>query len=85
MLKQKYDRLASTNKSTGDPSCTVEVRKAKRISRAILAKAQSSALGGADASDGEDEEVIDKTSRVGARVGRRAPGTGGIREELTRV
>lgn len=40
------------------------MRSAKRISRAILATAQASALGGAAASDGEDDEVIDMTSRV---------------------
>lgn len=54
MLKQKFDHLANTNQSTGNPSCPEEVRRAKQIARQILNKAQAVALGGA--SDSENDE-----------------------------
>lgn len=54
MVKQMFDRLATTKKSTGDPTCPDEVRRAKRISRQILNKAQAVTLGGASDSEHDD-------------------------------
>ena len=95
MLKQKFDRLANTNKSTGDPTCPTEVRRAKRIARSILGKAQAVALGGSQNSDSENDEMIDLTvsnigsngsvgDRVGARSGSRAIGARGVRQNIRR-
>lgn len=51
MVKQKFDRLANENRPTGDAHCPPNVRRTKRIARAILGHAQSIALGGTGESD----------------------------------
>eukprot|EP00171_Calliarthron_tuberculosum_P023636 IDg23636t1 len=89
MLKQKFDRLAHTNKSTGNPSCPPDVRRAKRIARGILAKAQAVALGVEKGSDGDSDSTVDLTTsegvaraergaQVGARAGKRTAGACGV-------
>ena len=54
-LKLKFDKLANTKKSTGDPSCPADVRRAKRVGRDLLASAQAGVLGGEHS--GNDEGV----------------------------
>lgn len=44
-IKQKFDRLANTNKSTVDPNCPAMVRRAKAIAKPILCRAQAQILG----------------------------------------
>lgn len=63
MLKQKYDRLANTSKSTGNPTCPPEVRKANRIARNILAQAQATALGARAGSGDERDSNVDLTEQ----------------------
>ena len=44
-LKSKFDKLANTKESTGDPSCPPDVRRAKHASREIQANAVRVTLG----------------------------------------
>ena len=39
-LKKKFDRLNSSKKPTGDPTCPPDVKRAKRIQRRIMEKAE---------------------------------------------
>lgn len=55
MGKKKFDRLSNVKKSTGDPSCPPEVRRAKRISPAILGRDHAATSGWTLASDDEAE------------------------------
>jgi len=48
-LKNKFDKLAATKKSTGDPTCPAPVRAAKNIARNILASAHAVSAGDEDA------------------------------------
>lgn len=59
----------------------MEVRRAKRIARKI----QATALGAAEVSDDEGDDLIDVTSRIGAPVGCRAPEADGVHDELSRI
>eukprot|EP00171_Calliarthron_tuberculosum_P001334 IDg1334t1 len=84
ILKQNFDRLSNVNKRTGDPTCPPKVRRAKRIARAILGRAQSVTLGCASSSDDEPNTTC-AAGRIGARSDRRAPGAGGVRPVGTRA
>lgn len=57
-LKLKFDKLSNSNKPTGDPLCPEPVRRAKRISRAILRKAAAASLG-LDVDDDDDEMNVE--------------------------
>lgn len=46
MLKQKFDRIANTDNSTGNPTCSAKVARAKRIARSVRARARALTLGG---------------------------------------
>lgn len=80
-LKAKFDRLTNVTKPTGDSSCPLPVRRAKRISGAIMAKAAAVSLGSADDvvgdSDGDSKEV--KSSSIGVRRDRQTPGKTGVK------
>lgn len=57
-VKMKFDRLASTKKPTGDPSCPPNVRRAKLIARSILGKVNAISMGD-ESSSGSDGEITD--------------------------
>ena len=65
MMKQKFDRLAKTNKQTGDPTCPPHVRRAKHIARSILARAQAVTIG---AYDDDNENEITTENESSSRV-----------------
>lgn len=44
-VREKFDRLTKTKKSTGDPSCPASVRRAKHISKDILSKVNAVSVG----------------------------------------
>ena len=48
MMKQKFDRLANTNKLTGDPTCPPTVSREKHIARSILTRAAAVTVGAYD-------------------------------------
>ena len=79
-LKQKFDRLANTQKSTGDPLCPPAVRKAKQIAHAILGRASADSIGGGFSN--ENESIIElhgsRTDVIGSKTNRRRPGTTGV-------
>jgi len=55
-LKSKFDKMANTKKSTGDPSCPPEIRRAKHVARDLLAAAQAAVLGDDGGSEEPSEE-----------------------------
>ena len=88
-LKIKFDKLCSSKKPTGDPSCPPEVRRAKHISREILARCNAVSLRGESDSDLEvleldtasstvQEDDRDTRNEVGARKRRRRAGATGL-------
>jgi len=87
-LMDKYRKLSYTKKPTGDPSCPSDVRRAKRIARQILSKAQAVSLGASDsdsdADKSDDEGIATNCSPAPVPVGTRSrdkrPGAKGIRK-----
>jgi len=63
-LKLKFDKLAAKKKSTGDPDCPPDVRRAKNIARDILATAQAAVLGDYDDDDDDAEDAPEQTSEA---------------------
>ena len=69
MTRNKFDRLANTHKSTGDPRITIPVRRAKRIAKSILARAHSRTLGIA----WDSESTLETCERSQGRVATKSP------------
>ena len=85
-IKDKFDRLANLNKSTGDPTCPPNVVSAKMIGRAIVGRASAATLGDigddgqGNCDTGNSNEIAStSSSAVGCNSVRRPPGTEGIR------
>lgn len=70
-LKKKFDKLAATKKSTGDPTCPPDVRRAKQIARDINGRAHAAMVG--DSSDEEGGDLsndgnVSHNSNVGSEA-----------------
>lgn len=61
--KRRYYTLVTSRKSTGDPKCPPDVKRAKRIEQAILAEIH--AQGGHSAEE-DDDEVSSDSSGISA-------------------
>ena len=57
MLKQKFDRLASENKNTGDPFCPSNSMTARIIGQSILVRAVCQSLGICNESEDSDRHM----------------------------
>ena len=89
MVKQKFDRLSNTNKSTWDPTCPPNVRRAKTIARAILARAQAGSIGIVQSHDDEESDdngtinlITNENGNrlpLGARIDSRSPVSSGTK------
>mmetsp|Transcript_5848 Transcript_5848/g.13808 ORF Transcript_5848/g.13808 Transcript_5848/m.13808 type:complete len:421 (+) Transcript_5848:85-1347(+) len=70
-VKNKYQTLKNTQKSTGDPECPSTVREAKHIARDIEAKGECGAVedeAAAEREEEEEEEELDPEEGEGENV-----------------
>lgn len=84
-LKKKFDKMAATKKSTGDPSCPPHIRRAKHIARDIVGRASAGIVG-----DSSDEAELASGAdgdgshpAVGSRKRGREMGARGIKKRRT--
>ena len=85
-MKKKFDRLSLTKKSTGDPTCPVHVRRAKRISQAILSRAASRSIGlhSDEESESDMQASSARSKTLGVRENQRATASLGMKRHGAR-
>lgn len=76
-LKQKFDRLANTNKRTGDPKCPLAFRQSKSIARSIPSRVQAATLGAGSKSELEENYGTAGSGSRGADGGGSSSGSNG--------
>lgn len=87
-LKEKFDKLAATKKSTGDPTFPPDVRRAKQIARDINGRAYAAMVGDSSDEDGGDASKDGNASHttnvgnevLGSRKRKREEGARGVKK-----
>lgn len=82
-LESEFDKMNYTMKRTADPTCPANVRRAKRLGKAILKKCPAVVLGGESSDDGREGSDKEnprntKTEVIGVRANKRKSGMAGL-------